>query len=114
MVLITNLDNPTTIIFDNFGEVTLSNELQWHVNINEKYKQLVDFHNELSGNETSLEKCRNAYYQYLIYPDEEAREQLKQAYEAVPKHERIYLGDMDTRDTDYQRIIYHPEVKREV
>ncbi len=72
----------------------------------------MDFHNELSGNETSLEKCRNAYYQYLIYPDEETREQLKQAYESVPEHERIYLGDMDTRDTDYQRIIYHPNEKR--
>ncbi len=110
----TSFANSTTIILDNFGEVTLSNELQCHVNINEKYKQLVDFHNELSGNETSLEKCRNAYYQYLIYPDEETRAQLKQSYEAVPEHERVYLGDMDTRDTDYQRIIYHPEEKREV
>ncbi len=27
--------------------------------------------------------------------------------------EQIYLGDMDSRDSDYQRFIYSPSEKRE-
>ncbi len=39
---------------------------------------------------------------------------LKEKYKAVPKHERMYLGVMDEKDSDYRRIIYRPKIKREV
>ena len=63
---------------------------------------------------TAHERCVKAYHNYLEYPCEQARERLREAYEAVPEHERIFLGDMDTRDTDYIRILEQPEIKREV
>ena len=34
--------------------------------------------------------------------------------EAVPESERMYLGDMDSKDSDYRRILYYPDKKREV
>ena len=42
------------------------------------------------------------------------REVLRKAYEAVPESERMYLGDMDSKDSDYRRILYYPDKKREV
>ncbi len=45
---------------------------------------------------------------------EATRERLRAAYEAVPEHQRLFLGDMDTKDGDYKRILYHPERKRQV
>ncbi|MGW9530398.1 DUF7638 domain-containing protein [Paenibacillus terrae] len=74
----------------------------------------IDMHIKLQGGKTASEKCEDAYHAYLIYPSDYTRERLKEAYEQVPEHLRMYLGDMDNRDTDYIRIIYHPDEKREV
>ena len=61
----------------------------------------------------TLDLCREAYFAYLVEPCDFYKERLREAYEAVPEHQRCYLGDMDTRDTDYIRILYTNE-KREV
>ena len=61
----------------------------------------------------ALDLCREAYFAYLVEPCDFYKERLREAYEAVPEHQRCYLGDMDTRDTDYIRILYTDE-KREV
>ncbi len=50
---------------------------------------------------------------YLVEPTDFYKEELRKAYEAVPEHERCYLGDMDTRDSDFRRILYTND-KREV
>lgn len=59
------------------------------------------------------ERCINAYHAYLVEPTDFYKEELRKAYEAVPEHERCYLGDMDTRDSDFRRILYTND-KREV
>lgn len=59
------------------------------------------------------ELCIRAYYAYLEEPTDSHKEKLRIAYEAVPEHERCYLGDMDTRDSDFIRILY-TDKKREV
>lgn len=41
-------------------------------------------------------------------------EELRKTYEAVPESQRMYLGDMDTKDWDFIRILYRPDQKREV
>lgn len=61
----------------------------------------------------AIDLCRKAYVAYLIEPCDFYKEKLREAYEAVPEHQRCYLGDMDTRDSDYRRILYTNE-KREV
>ncbi|MDE7361730.1 MAG: hypothetical protein K2N38_07335, partial [Oscillospiraceae bacterium] len=59
------------------------------------------------------DRCIAAYHAYLTEPTEFYKEELRKAYEEVPEHERCYLGDMDTRDDDFRRILYTDE-KREV
>ncbi|MFS0858475.1 hypothetical protein [Paenibacillus taichungensis] len=83
-------------------------------NVDDKYLELLDMYKKLSGEQTTFEECRNAYHLYLEDPSEFNRGQLKEKYERVPEHQRLYLSDMDTKDMDYQRIIYTPEEKREV
>ena len=60
------------------------------------------------------DKCQDAYFAYLREPSDWNREALRKAYEAVPESRRRYLGDMDTKDWDFIRILYHPDQKREV
>ncbi|MDR0267712.1 MAG: hypothetical protein LBJ26_06320 [Paenibacillus sp.] len=109
----TEFKTPTKVILDDFAEVTLGESI-YCADPEEKYKELLDIHLKLNGNKTSLEKCRAAYYSYLEDPSDDAREELKELYELIPEHERMYLGDMDSKDGDYRRIIYRPEDKREV
>ncbi|NEN86903.1 DUF7638 domain-containing protein [Paenibacillus elgii] len=109
----TDFNTPTEIVLDNFAKVTLEKGL-YATEQEDKYKELIDLYSELNDKKTSLEKCREAYYRYLEYPSDYSREKLKELYELIPEHERRYLGDMDSKDSDYVRIIYRPEDKREV
>ncbi|MCM1091202.1 MAG: hypothetical protein NC092_02180 [Butyrivibrio sp.] len=80
----------------------------------ERIKEIEQWCARTAGEEDSASRCIRAYHDYLECPTEERRERLKRLYLEVPEHERVYLGDMDTKDGDYIRIIYHPERKREV
>ncbi|WP_025679104.1 hypothetical protein [Paenibacillus massiliensis] len=104
---------PLVVSIPELGKITFTEELYAEV-AEDKYKELLDKYKKLKGEQTSLEECRAAYHLYLEFPSEFNRERLKTAYEQVPEHMRMYLGDMDTRDSDYQRILYSPEDKREV
>ncbi len=104
------------IIIESLGEILPNLEKSTF-----KYKASADFiynikdtYNSFCLGENSLNKCRNLYHEYLASPSERLRNALKEAYEAVPEIKRFCLGDMDTRDSDFIRIIYHPEDKREV
>lgn len=59
------------------------------------------------------DRCMESYFAYLVDPCDFTREKLREAYEAVPEHERCYLGNMDTRDSDFIRIL-QTDNKREV
>lgn len=109
----TTIERPIVINILDLGEVTFSEE-SYAENVDDKYIELLDMYKKLSGAQTTLEECRHAYHMYLEDPSEFNRAQLKEKYEQVPEHQRMYLGDMDTKDMDYQRIIYTPEDKREV
>ena len=98
---------------DGLGETLLAPGC-YQVKPMEKYREIEEELKGLAGEEDAHEKCLKAYHQYLVEPGEWSREQLRKAYEAVPEHERIYLGDMDSKDSDFRRILYHPDQKREV
>jgi len=111
--LFTTFDGDTPIRILGLGEVMLSEPL-YAAEIEEKFKELIDIHKKLNGEKSAHEECRDAYYLYLENPTEFYRENLREKYERVPEHERMYLGDMDSKDWDYQRILYRPDEKREV
>ena len=79
----------------------------------EKFKEIKEKSLRVGNKPDAHERCQRAYHAYLVEPSERNKEQLRKAYEEVPEHERIYLGDMDTRNEDFERILYTDE-KREV
>lgn len=113
-VLKTSVQEGEWVHIPHLGMVQLAPSLSRVIPPMEKYCAIEQMLLTLTGKPTAREQCREAYYAYLASPSEQAREHLRAAYEAVPEHERIYLGDMDSHDSDYRRILYHPEMKREV
>lgn len=79
----------------------------------EKLKEIENESLRLTDKPDAFSLARQAYYAYLIEPSEFRKNKLREAYEAVPEHQRMFLGDMDTRDSDYIRILYTDD-KREV
>ena len=108
---VTSIDAPQEVSCGELGALTLVNG-GYCVDLAAKREELHAMFEALNDKDRR-ETCRQAYYQYLEYPSDFTRDQLRKAYENVPEHQRIYLGDMDTRDTDYRRILYSSE-KREV
>jgi hypothetical protein len=88
-------------------------EIVWAVSVEEKRKEILDFKNELNDRPTAHDTAVSAYHAYLEDPTDDNKETLRAAYEAVPEHERMYLGDMDSKDWDYRRILYSDK-KRQV
>lgn len=108
----TTLTAPTNITLDHLGDVVMTNG-SYIIDITDKYKQVLDIYQKLNKHPGLLDICRKRYYKYLEHPIEEHKENLRIAYEAIPEHERMYLGNMDIRDEDYIRILYTEE-KRQV
>lgn len=78
----------------------------WNVKISDKVSEIKEILRKLRGEPTLFELCQQAYETYLQKPTAQNRQRLQEAYEQVPSHERMYLGDMDTKDTIYRMIIY--------
>lgn len=102
------------VMIEGLGKVLLAPSEYGKLPIEEKKKEIDSMFLQVAGEKTPHDRCMDAYYQYLVEPSDWSRERLREAYEAVPAHERMYLGDMDTKDRDFVRILYHPENKREV
>jgi len=83
------------------------------VDIESKYRELLDQYNSLNGAISSLENCRQVFAQYKENPTQELKEKLKRAYEAIPEHNRMFVGDMDTKDFEVRIAIYGNIVKDE-
>jgi len=71
-------------------------------------KEVLDEIEELNGRPTSLNRCRAALETYKKNKSEKHKELVAATYEAVPEHNRCFLGDMDTGDFEYRRILGLP------
>lgn len=89
------------VILEGLGEVLLAPAVYGTLPAWKKQKEIADTIFRLAGEEDSLDRFMKAHYQYLTAPSDWAREALRKAYEAVPEHQRMFLGDMDTRDSDF-------------
>lgn len=112
-ILCTSPENEEAVIIEGLGEIVLAKPRDI-LSAKDKLAEITDTISLVSGEKDSLDRCQEAHYQYLIDPNSFTREQLRKAYEAVPEHIRMYLGDMDTRDSDIIRILNYPDKKREV
>ncbi|MEH2459587.1 MAG: hypothetical protein V7K34_20210 [Nostoc sp.] len=83
-----------------------AHQVKSRVEEQEFVKEVEDEIRRLNGQLTIGEICRQALTQYKHELNEANKEYLRQAYDAVPKHCRIYLGDMDDKDLEYRSILY--------
>ena len=58
-------------------------------------KEVKDALARLQGEKGCQEDCWTAFMEYIIEPNDEKLDHLKECFEAVPKHLRRYLHDMD-------------------
>lgn len=68
-------------------------------------KQVADEIASLNGKPTSANICRDCLREYQESPTEERKQRLRTAYENVPAHMRRFLGDMDSKDWDYRKVL---------
>lgn len=78
----------------------------YNASIGDKLSEIRDLQRKSRGEPSSLDICREAYGKYLQNPTLAQKEILKISYENVPKHQRMYVGDMDTKDIQVRMIIY--------
>lgn len=107
----TEIESPLTVQLGELGEVSLV-AAGYTVESAEKLIQIESMQETLVG-KTRHKICREYYYHYLEEPSDYWKDKLREAYLNIPEHERAYLGDMDSKDSDYYRILFTNE-KREV
>ncbi|WP_099222674.1 DUF7638 domain-containing protein [Listeria costaricensis] len=109
----TEFQEPLVVHLGELGVATIGHpEHHYPIELEDKIEELFMAHERLNGKDR-FQICRDAYHAYLEYPEDFYREELRKAYLAIPEHERMYLGDMDSKDGDYRRILFSDE-KREV
>lgn len=132
---ITNIPTKKTFKFDNLEELIINGLITTKLKIGEritilglgtfiiksgdgidihsKFKEIADKFNELNGCENSIAKCARIFDEYKKHPTNRIKTELKDAYEAVPEHQRIFVGTMDTKDYEVRQVIYGDIVKKE-
>lgn len=68
-------------------------------------KEIADLIKELNGKPTTSDACREAYERYLGEPSDANRLRLREAYELVPKHLRVWLLSFDEKDVPIRKAI---------
>ncbi|RBL90687.1 DUF7638 domain-containing protein [Chitinophaga flava] len=84
----------------------VAGEADYSVDIDDKLAEIRDTLRQMSGAPSSIALCKQAYEAYIADPTAANKTLLQQHYEAVPEHQRMYVGDMDTKDTAVRMIIY--------
>lgn len=110
-ILTTDLKIGETVTILNLGSFKIVSGSG--VDIKFKINELTDKFNELNGRENSIAKCARIFDEYKQNPTKQLRDELKEAYEAVPEHQRIFVGTMDTKDYEVRQVIYGDIVKKE-
>jgi hypothetical protein len=89
--------------------------LEFYIEIDEFVKEVEDTINLLQGKQTVSETCVQAFARFLTLPTKENKSSLQEAYNAIPKHLRIYvLGDMDCKDSAIRMCIENTEISQEI
>lgn len=82
----------------------------WGVSAGQRVLEARDIISTLQGGKGAIEKCIEAHRSYDESPTNDNRNTLREAYEAVPDHLKMYCGDMDSKDWPIRRILYPNEI----
>lgn len=97
-----------SVLVSGLGKFKIQEE-NYSTNISEKVLEIKDTIRVLKGEPSTVEVCTETYDRYVQNPTETLKQELKEAYEKIPEHERMYVGDMDIKDTAVRMIIYGNE-----
>lgn len=103
--LTTTIPNGTRLEVEGLGSFT-PQEGCWPVKAPERVKEIQDLMAQLAGKPSTIVLCVKALQQYESEPSDANRQRLREKYEAVPEHLRMYCGDMDSKDWPIKRILY--------
>lgn len=103
--LVTEIPLNATVFIYGLGNFTVT-EAQYTTKIEDKLIEIKDILRDLNGQPSSIDICREAHQNYISNPTVENRKKLKISYENVPDHQKMYVGDMDTKDIEVRMIIY--------
>jgi hypothetical protein len=112
--LIKQIENSDGFRLPNPGELVVIEGLvnfkagHWgyRVEPNELAAEFHDLHSRVHGGPGAIQECMRAYRHYLAEQTSETLKALREKYEAVPAHLRIYCGDMDVKDIPIRMILY--------
>jgi hypothetical protein len=95
------------------GRFKAVNGAYW-VEAEEFIKEVADEIEELNGRSSTADCCYEAYNAYLADATEENLQHLRECYESVPEHSRVFiLGDMDASDSAIRAVLYGEEARKE-
>lgn len=100
----TSAPDGARVTIPGLGSFTLA-QSSWSVRRAERVREARALLAELGGADDPVRACRDAHARYAADPTDARREALRAAYEAVPRHLRMYCGDMDTKDSEIRRIL---------
>lgn len=103
--VLTEIPLNSTVSIYGLGNFKIT-KVQYVTSIQEKLIEIKDILKDLNGEPSSIEICREALQNYNSNPTVENRNKLKISYENVPDHQKMYVGDMDTKDIEVRMIIY--------
>lgn len=104
-ILLTAIPDNTPVTIYGLGSFTVSGT-NYVETIENKLLEVKDILSKLQGLPTTVKICIAALETYNKNPTEENKKHLKESYENIPEHHRMYVGDMDTRDSEVTSIIY--------
>ncbi|MDR6568822.1 DUF7638 domain-containing protein [Chitinophaga ginsengisegetis] len=111
-IIVTEVPALSRVHIYGLGSFTIK-QAEYTADINQKRLEIRDIVGKLNGEPTSIQLCRQAYTQYINDPTPSNKERLKITYENVPDHNKMYVGDMDTKDIEVRMIIYgEQEIER--
>ena len=104
-IILSEIPLNSTIFIHGLGNFKVT-RAQYVTKIEEKLIEIKDILRNLNGQPSSIAICREAHQKYNSNPTVENRNKLQISYENVPDHQRMYVGDMDTKDIEIRMIIY--------
>ncbi|MGJ8673861.1 DUF7638 domain-containing protein [Rubritalea sp.] len=90
------------------GEFTCDTELGY-IDDEDRLREIKDKLGVLNGNKSIVTQTAEQFDICSEEPSSDNLEKLRSLYEQVPTHERMYCGDMDTKDYDIRRVLYGDE-----
>ena len=104
-IILTEIPKKAKVTIYGLGDFIATASL-FTISIEEKLVEVKDILRKLNGQPSTIEVCRENLSIYSKNSTLENKENLKKSYENIAAHQRMYVGDMDIKDTEVRMIIY--------